>query len=391
MFGRRVVAVALFLARMATSDVSSGDVSSGDEGSGAASGPPLDLPPPPPDAPDNDFLDSGFGSGEFNVEPPYLPPPGFPPNSPTPSKPPNLPPKSPSPLMPPPDLPPPSTPPPSPDTPPPPSWPLLMFDPEAPTNVRTTVTLEASGDVSDYTPQVIFPIGAKFAAQAGVRPEQVEVVVSAGSVLITVTIVSSAEAAELVRGRVESVMSNATMASAFLSDVPGITISVLAISELASPPPEGPSSVPSYAPSSPLIMLTTNASNSSNFSNSSAELSDLSVDHAVSQEQRQIVLAISLSIVVTCCCVAALFGASCQKWAAYRSKVAAVAVAPASPVLVGAIGAVRPSRAKEMAEAAFQMQQRPSPSVPSYGGLNWTPEMLEAARRLEVPGMSYQP
>jgi len=111
-----------------------------------------------------------------------------------------------------------------------------MFDPEAPTNVRTTVTLEASGDVSDYTPQVIFPIGAKFAAQAGVRPEQVEVVVSAGSVLITVTVVSSAEAAELVRGRVASVMSSATMASAFLSDVPGITISVLAISELTSEP-----------------------------------------------------------------------------------------------------------------------------------------------------------
>jgi len=190
-------------------------------------------------------------------------------------------------------------------------------------------------------------------------------------------------------GPIEEQLSKSTAKEAMILSFSAVGITVTAVE--VSAPPGGPPSVPSYAPSSPLIMSTTNVTNSSNLSNSSAELSDLSVDHAVSQEQRQIVLAISLSIVVVCCCVAALLGASCQKWASSRSKVAAVGVAPASPVLVGAIGAVRPSRAKEMAEAAFRMQQRPSPAVPSYGGLNWTPEMLEAARRLEVPGISYQP
>ena len=87
--------------------------------------------------------------------------------------------------------------------------------------------MKASGDVADYTSAVTNAMAAKVAASANVDAGSVEVAVAAGSVIITFTIRADTLAAAAAAGdAVSADLADASKATAFFSDVPGITIQV---------------------------------------------------------------------------------------------------------------------------------------------------------------------
>ena len=118
------------------------------------------------------------------------------------------------------------------------------------TGITVTVvelSLRASGDVADYTPEVIASVSRTFASAVNVDVSAVTVTVAAASVLLTVSIMaaSTTEAAAT-----QSVLGNSVAtpeaATVFLADVQGVAIAVEAVVAapalvtrplVASPPP----------------------------------------------------------------------------------------------------------------------------------------------------------
>jgi hypothetical protein len=99
--------------------------------------------------------------------------------------------------------------------------------PSATDGYEVTCSFTAEGSVSDYPTRVIDSIAVAFARQAGVSREHVKVAVTAGSVVIAVSIaVPDEAAADEVVLAVGSVTSNATTATEFLSDATGVPTAV---------------------------------------------------------------------------------------------------------------------------------------------------------------------
>ena len=126
----------------------------------------------------------------------------------------------------------------------------LVVDHKAPVPTAI-VTLRATGDVSEYTPTILGAISAKFAVLAGVEADAVVVTVTAGSVILTVQIQAPTVAAvDTIVANVAATLSDANAATAFLADVPGITINVTApvvVARCAAADPE-PESAPNGEP-----------------------------------------------------------------------------------------------------------------------------------------------
>ncbi len=101
----------------------------------------------------------------------------------------------------------------------------------SPASATVSFTLRAQGDVSDYTPGVTQGLAAAFAQQSGVPPSSCDVHVTAGSVLITVTISTTVTGADAIVASLGSVLSNASSATAFLASAPtgGFAIVVTSI------------------------------------------------------------------------------------------------------------------------------------------------------------------
>jgi hypothetical protein len=88
----------------------------------------------------------------------------------------------------------------------------------SPSEATVVFSLAAEGDVSDYDEDVIDGLKAAFAEQADVEPSQVEVAVSAASVMIEVTITAaSVQAAAYIADELDGVFSSADAATEFLA------------------------------------------------------------------------------------------------------------------------------------------------------------------------------
>ena len=154
------------------------------------------------------------------------PPPSPPPSPPPPSPPPPAPPPSPPPLPPPPGNPPAIPPPPPPPYPPPPP-------------ARVIATFTAAGTVEGVNATAI---QHNMAAALSVEPERVAIDVSAGSVIITITIeVGSAENVDELVNRVRNTLSAPEAASAALQVV---TVEDIPVVYTASPQPSMPPPAP---------------------------------------------------------------------------------------------------------------------------------------------------
>ena len=107
--------------------------------------------------------------------------------------------------------------------------------PPSPAAHAVSFGLLASGDVSDYSSTIVNAIEAKIASTAGVDAGSVEVEVSAGSVVIKVTIRANTQAdAQAAGAAVAADVADASKATAFLAAVPGISITVKAITPVAA-------------------------------------------------------------------------------------------------------------------------------------------------------------
>jgi hypothetical protein len=81
----------------------------------------------------------------------------------------------------------------------------------------TSVTLVASGDVSDYTPSVRDAIVASFASRAAVSPSAISLTITSASVRIVVSIASTLRStAEALGARLAPILASASSASALL-------------------------------------------------------------------------------------------------------------------------------------------------------------------------------
>jgi hypothetical protein len=164
-------------------------------------------------------------------------PPMSPTLSPSPPPPsPSPPPPSPLPLPPSPSPPPPSpSPPPPSPSPPPPSPP--------PTMSVVGFSLRLFGDVSSFTSSVLDQMKSAIAARAGVGPSAVEVTVTAGSVIIGVSILTPLATSASVQSAMANATSSPSSATAMLANVTGVSINVLTV---VTPP-----TVTAFAPSPP--------------------------------------------------------------------------------------------------------------------------------------------
>ena len=171
-----------------------------------------------------------------------------PPLSPTlsPSPPPPSPsPPPPSPLP----LPPsPSPPPPSPSPPPPSPSPLPPSPSPPPPSPPPTMSvvgfsLRLAGDVSSFTSSVLDQMKSAIAARAGVGPSAVELTVTAGSVIVGVSILTPLATAASVHSTMATATSSPSSATAMLANVTGVSINVLTVvtppivTAFAPPPP----------------------------------------------------------------------------------------------------------------------------------------------------------
>jgi len=104
-------------------------------------------------------------------------------------------------------------------------------------------TLELAGDVSSFDPSVRTEMKSAIAARASVDPSAVELTLSSGSVVVGVSIQTTAAAAASVQSTMASATSSASSATAMLASVTGVSIAVLAvvtpptIANVAPPPP----------------------------------------------------------------------------------------------------------------------------------------------------------
>jgi len=81
------------------------------------------------------------------------------------------------------------------------------------------VRLVASGSVSDFDSGKKAAVGGKIASAAGVRPEDVEVAVTAASVLLEVSVATAGEETEKVRTSLAARLATASLATSLLQDV----------------------------------------------------------------------------------------------------------------------------------------------------------------------------
>jgi len=89
--------------------------------------------------------------------------------------------------------------------------------PPPPAAFVTSVTLVASGDVSDYTPSVRDAIVASFASRAAVSPSAISLTITSASVRIVVSIASTLRStAEALGARLAPILASASSASALL-------------------------------------------------------------------------------------------------------------------------------------------------------------------------------
>jgi hypothetical protein len=115
-------------------------------------------------------------------------------------------------------------------------------------------TLELAGDVSSFTPSVRTEMKGAIAARAGVDPSAVELTISPGSVLVDVSIQTSAVTAALAQATMASAASSPSSATAMLASVTGVSIAVLAVvtpptvADVPPPPPPSPSPPPPMSP-----------------------------------------------------------------------------------------------------------------------------------------------
>jgi hypothetical protein len=128
--------------------------------------------------------------------------------------------------------------------PPPPPTPGVPPGTEVISVVELSFT--ATGDVADFTEDVIDSMAETFAAEAGVDADAVEIIIESASVKITVKITAdSATAADSITDTLSATMADQESATSFLSDF-GITVlsvPVIAVVEIAilnppSPPPD---------------------------------------------------------------------------------------------------------------------------------------------------------
>ena len=95
--------------------------------------------------------------------------------------------------------------------------PRALPPPPPPAAFVTSVTLVASGDVSDYTPSVRDAIVASFATRAEVSPSAISLTITSASVRIVVSIASTLRSsAEALGARLAPILASASSASALL-------------------------------------------------------------------------------------------------------------------------------------------------------------------------------
>ena len=142
---------------------------------------------------------------------------------------------------PPPPPPPPSPPPPSPSPPPPSHSPPPPSPP--PTMSAVGFSLRLAGDVSLFTSSVLDQMKSAIAARAGVGPSAVELTVTAGSVIVGVSILTPLATSASVQSTMATATSSPSSATAMLSNVTGVSINVLTVvtppivTAFAPPPP----------------------------------------------------------------------------------------------------------------------------------------------------------
>jgi hypothetical protein len=104
-------------------------------------------------------------------------------------------------------------------------------------------TLRLDGEVSSFTSSVQSQIKSAVAARAGVDPSAVELTISAGSVIVSVRILTPTATAASVQSTMANAMSNPSSATAMFANVTGFSINVLAVltpptvANVAPPPP----------------------------------------------------------------------------------------------------------------------------------------------------------
>jgi len=106
-------------------------------------------------------------------------------------------------------------------------------------------TLRLDGDISSFTPSVQSQIKSAIAARAGVDPSAVELIISPGSVIVSVRILTPTATAASVQSTMANAMSNTSSATAMFASVTvnGSPINVSevltqpTISNVAPPPP----------------------------------------------------------------------------------------------------------------------------------------------------------
>jgi hypothetical protein len=135
----------------------------------------------------------------------------------------------------------PSPPPPSPSPPPPSPSPPPPSPP--PTMSVVGFSLRLAGDVSSFTSSVLDQMKSAIAARAGVGSSAVELTVTAGSVIVGVSILTPLATAASVQSTMATATSSPSSATAMLSNVTGFSINVLyvvtppTVTAFAPPPP----------------------------------------------------------------------------------------------------------------------------------------------------------
>ena len=90
-------------------------------------------------------------------------------------------------------------------------------------------SLRLAGDVSLFTSSVLDQMKSAIAARAGVGPSAVELTVTAGSVIVGVSILTPLATSASVQSAMASATSNSSSATAMLESVTGISVNVLTV------------------------------------------------------------------------------------------------------------------------------------------------------------------
>jgi hypothetical protein len=90
-------------------------------------------------------------------------------------------------------------------------------------------SLRLAGDVSSFTSSVLDQMKSAIAGRAGVGPSAVEVTVTAGSVIVGVSILTPLATAASVQSTMANATSSPSSATAMLANVTGVLINVLTV------------------------------------------------------------------------------------------------------------------------------------------------------------------